>query len=329
MSDEKTPEVIVVEPPTSTEPAMVATEFDEKTTVATPPPTPEVRRDIKEIIREFDSRPIEKLQLCTALSPTYAEVAARHPERVPTQETIDEWKDAHAVDIAVMLTMLKRCGVSLTGDIDKLGCTGAINFLNLSEIETLRLGLAGSGVGLPCFVPPTRFCLAHQTVGGLQREQAIQHEGNISKVSRPLTPKEAGAVAFTDGIRRMTKGMGEASNALSGFGDLPKGMEIVDESEDFMPPRMEGFLPPADVSLAQSWKCPEHSVLQWSCRYCVAQALVEGALVPAYAVLWDAPGGMEVGTPEEIQRRIDQLDQTGVPCVDIYVHLKRLERKLA
>ena len=230
---------------------------------------------------------------------------------------------------------LTKCGCRVARDIEALGCTGASHCgLTIEEITELRLGLAGGGVGLPCFVPPNRFCLAHNTIGGLLPDQTAFFPNVTPNISRELTPKEAGRVEFTEAIRRNARSnvgdqMTAAQLALSGYGELPQGAEIVEDGTPVAVSQEVSVVTPI-------FRCPEHTALNWSCRYCLAQAIVEGdSLTPEFVL--HQPEGEEGNAGEalfglsgpELVDSITQLDAAGAQQIEVYVLAKTLTRKLA
>ena len=233
------------------------------------------------------------------------------------------------------LGLLNQCRVSKAFEIELLGCTGAAGHgLSIGEITKLRLGLGGGGVGLPCFVPPTLFCLAHNTIGGLQREQEQRNPQNVAAISRELTPQEAGQVAFTETVRRTGKGgtgeqMAAAAGALGGFGELPRGVEMVEEREALRdddtawPPRLG----------APSFTCPEHPKTNWSCRFCVAQSIVEGELDTTFAVRAVSAIENSVVTTgvsgSALDEAIEKMDAAETREVEVYVLAVTYKRKLS
>ena len=48
--------------------------------------------------------------------------------------------------------------------------------------------------------------------------------------------------------------------------------------------REEGGFEPVRLGV-QTWKCDEHTKTDWACRYCVAQAVVEGELTPVVGLV--------------------------------------------
>ncbi len=182
--------------------------------------------------------------------------------------------------------ILRACKVKVGGDIGTLGCTGTFKHLsvrgygNMNGVQAgmfLREGLAGSGVGLACFVPPTRFCLVHNTIGGLQPGQEQHHAEVAVVISRRLTNAEHAKVRLTEQARRKYA-RGDANDAaalLSGFDQeavsQALGGEIVEE------PTPVDF--PEGAPTSFRWMCEEHRTFTEGCRYCLAAKIVhEGPL---------------------------------------------------
>lgn len=245
--------------------------------------------------------------------------------------------------------LLRRCGVKTGADIETLGCTGAsAHGLAIDDITILRLGIAGGGIGLPCFVPPSLFCLAHNTIGGLQEGQKALHEQATPLVSRVLTLQEKGQVAYMEAIRHDARdNVGEqmkaARLALSGFGEPPVGTELIEEEDAPAEQPHPGVPTKFADTLAQSvehyqarvWRCPEHNQTNWSCRFCLAQAIVEGELTPEFALHQPENDGGAAGhavfglTGPELVADVELLDKNGVDKVEVYVLAKTLTRRLA
>lgn len=258
------------------------------------------------------------------------------PPPRPFEETPIE--ELHFAGVNTLAT-LRGCNVRTVRDIEQLGCTGALRYgLLPADIKTLRLGLGGSGVGLPCFVPITRYCLGHDTIGGLQDGQKQFYPEKVEAVSRPLNPAEKGRVELIEASRRIQeKNPGDRltriADALSGR-DLPPGFAAAEEDAPELPP-FPGTpirLPAAaatPISHEQPWVCPEHAKTNWACRYCVAQAIVEGPLEPAFDIRFDGDDSAYAGLPPgEMLDKINKLDSDGLACVDVYVHVARYERRL-
>lgn len=230
----------------------------------------------------------------------------------PTPAVWDAWKDAHGLKAEVLRRILKACACVTADDIDKLGCTGLaahegpISLLTMHDTplgvllkimpadryitkvgEFVRIGLAGSGVGLPCFVPPTRFCFVHNTIGGLQDGQKQEHADFVDAISRALTPLEKGRTELTEAARRAPK-IVDAQDALAGR-TLPDGFEDVAEEENDEPVAI--VQPHKNADLARQvfrgehlFTCPEHTDTNWNCRYCVAQLVVDGDFAPSFRI---------------------------------------------
>lgn len=242
--------------------------------------------------------------------------------------------------------LLTRCSVSKAFEIEGLGCTGAAGCgLDIVEITDLRLGLGGGGVGLPCFVPPNLFCLAHNTVGGLQREQEQRHPGNVAAISRELTRQEAGQLAFTEAVRHTGKGgageqMAAAQGAFSGFGDMPRGVEMVEESasEGGLPDVLAQGLTGARAAI-HPFTCFEHPKTNWSCRFCVAQAIVEGELDTTFVVHQpdeEESDGVPIAgeahfglSGPELMAEVERRDAAGAKEIEVYVLAATYKRKLS
>ena len=74
----------------------------------------------------------------------------------------------------------------------------------LSLARLVRMNMSGSICGLPCYVPRTRFCLVHNTIGGLQLAgnadgpQRQRYPQGVPVCSRKLTRREKKAVGFVE-----------------------------------------------------------------------------------------------------------------------------------
>ena len=240
--------------------------------------------------------------------------------------------------------LLRSLDVKTARDIELLGCTGAkAKGLANEQITALRLSLAGGGVGLPCFVGIDRFCLGHNTIGGLQEQQEQRHRECVEAVSRPLTKEERGRIELIEAARRKQgKTLGErlvaTGDILSGR-ELPDGFEAggptaADDVRRGLEDSRQGRVFPVPASVLQDWECPEHKKTNWSCRYCVAQAIVEGPLVPVFAVL-EADSGGESGednsalSPEEMHVVLEHANAKKLEYAGLYVLAATFERRLA
>lgn len=144
---------------------------------------------------------------------------------------------------AEMRTRFKNLGVEIAEDIGNLGCTGVFAGLAtghdaarcIEVARDMRAKMGGAGIGLTCFVPPDRFCLVHNTIGGLEKGQMCNHAAVIGAISRELTDAERGHVQYVEAARR-TRGKNTTDRMLTTMdqlmGDLlPAGVEPVMESE--------------------------------------------------------------------------------------------------
>jgi hypothetical protein len=253
---------------------------------------------------------------------------------------VDEEKAARVREILV------ACGCKTAVDIGTLGCTGVVaGGFTIEDAKLVRLGVAGSGVGLTCFVPPDRFCLVHQTIGGLQEGQASRHAQVVPDMSRDLTPAERAKVAFTEHARRIVAPSSAARFAavrdlLSGRRDVPEEVraelarmldtgedaEDTDDDEgdgDAIPPVFPS--PPAQKTVP--WTCDVHAETDWACRFCAAAEIVRGPYTPVY-VFVELPDGAPVAvTSAEIEGRV--AGATGAAGAALFVRAAKWVRKLA
>ena len=232
---------------------------------------------------------------------------------------------------------LEDAGCVMASDIEKLGCTGVVKReveASMQDEETrhkaavtsgtrLRLGLAGSGVGLPCFVPSTRFCLIHNTIGGLERGQEQHHTDYVELISRALTAEEEAKTIVMQAASKM-KSVGELNDLVAGRSPLDV------DGDDEAPYRSTSAVRP------KPWKCPEHEETVWSCRYCLAQAIVEGSLDPVLAVSSGRGGvaaeGQVLGERTAgtgMTTVLDVCSQRGDDTTEVFVRAALFTRKLA
>ena len=239
--------------------------------------------------------------------------------------------------------LLRSLGVKTAHDIELLGCTGAkAKGLSIEQIAALRLSLAGGGTGLPCFVGIDRFCLAHNTIGGLQVEQEQRHPEFVEAVSRELTKEERGRIELIEAARR--KRGKTLDDRIMSTTDILAGRELPDGFAADVPPveqdrvlpasvregieqARRGEVSPVPLHVLQDWECPEHKKTNWACRYCVAQAIVEGPLEPEFTVK-NGPSGPAYPAAD-VMAEVDTFDMGGALEVTIYVRAARFTRRLA
>jgi hypothetical protein len=251
--------------------------------------------------------------------------------------------------------LLRSLGVKIAHDIELLGCTGAkAQGLTNDQITALRLSLAGGGVGLPCFVDINRFCLGHNTIGGLQEQQEQRHKEYVEAVSRELTKEERGRIELIEAARRK---QGKTLNErLVSTTDILAGREMADgfeaEQDRVLPQAVRdgieqarrGEVSPIPTHVLQDWECPEHKKTNWACRYCVAQAIVEGPLVPMTLIGVHGRTGPDgrtavlplpastftrVEDPNNVPAEIGKYDASGAHLVDVWVRVASFWRHLA
>lgn len=163
--------------------------------------------------------------------------------------------------------ILRTAGAEVAQDILDLGCTGLASELSgrdlkwLSDARTVRGGMAGAGFGLPCYVPPTRFCLVHNCIGALEPGQEAKHPEGVELCSRELTVEEAKMAAAMD---ILTQGK-------------PQGEEVAPSPINM--PVMAA--PGSPIALYDGFVCPEHREPVWRCRYCLAAAVISGGYEPS------------------------------------------------
>lgn len=120
---------------------------------------------------------------------------------------------------------LAAAGVKIAEDIADLGCTGLYaarlkyhqaqladevgdaEAAAQEDTRFVRANMDGAAIGLTCFVDMDRYCLIHDTIGGLQKGQAQRHAEHVEAISRELTDKERGHVAYVESAMR-TRGRG-------------------------------------------------------------------------------------------------------------------------
>jgi len=225
-------------------------------------------------------------------------------------------------------------------DVIDLGCTGFFaSGLKPDEIKLLRQGL--TGVGLPCYVPLDRYCLIHETIGGLQKGQRAMWQAHVDAISRELQPTERGhiavveAVSQIDGEDRAKKARDVLSgrkSAIAKLGEYSGDDIVLDEGSDTsfsVPPPVVQAQPAAEVCpVPADWKCPEHAEVIWACRYCVAQEIVKGAFLPDFVVVGD-DGEFEQIKDGNVEEQLAKFDAVGAAKVAVFVRAATFSRKLS
>jgi hypothetical protein len=247
---------------------------------------------------------------------------------------------------AQVRAMLKSTGVEVADDINRLGCTGMVKAGTIAAAKFLRLGLAGGGVGLPCFVPISRYCLVHETIGGLEPGQEQHHAEYVDAISRELTPEEHGRVELIRlAQERGRKDPDAAADVLSG-----RDESILEDKEPQTPDDLERQLYQARLAAGlqatareqleeRMWKCSEHSEINWACRYCLAQAIVEGPLESLCFVSSGKPSPNEANADKQalgrvvigsaVEEEIRVSDTRGDIKLDVYTRVATFTRKLS
>lgn len=118
------------------------------------------------------------------------------------------------------------CGAQTAEDISRIGCTTLFaHGLDIEACRKIRLGVGGGGVGIPCFVGMDRYCLVHDTIGGLQENQTPHDPEQIPHITRELTAEEKAKVALVETARRVQGKTG--ADRLIKTMDLLRGREGV------------------------------------------------------------------------------------------------------
>jgi hypothetical protein len=194
----------------------------------------------------IDRRPIESMNFGYEAGKDMHELARQTEQEVVTKRVRE---------------FLLACGLVVADDINRFGCTGAAACLTgaphevVAQIQRLRIDMAGGGVGLPCFVPPTLFCLGHNTIGGLEDGQQAYHTEMVSMISRELTPAEATKVAAMNVARKIKtrEGVEEFMAGKSAAeADEPEAVTLEEQG-----PAVAG---PVD---ATPWRRDRAAVLSW------------------------------------------------------------------
>lgn len=214
-------------------------------------------------------------------------------------------------------------------DVIDQGCTGISRNLELHEARFVRENMTGAGFGLPCYVPNTRFCLVHDTIGGLQEGQTQAYPERANGISRELTDderKRVGAVAAHQEAERAA-----AAHEL--------GATPTDDSFDSEDPLLESVLREAagraaPPKLQLNAVCPEHprDKPEYRCRFCLAALIINGPFEPAlHLQTVDAHGSRahcDGAASLVLQEFNGQFGSGDVAAFSLFVRVARWERKL-
>ena len=199
---------------------------------------------------------------------------------------------------------LRSCGALTAQQVAELGCTGTYrkteSTLTVDErirfCQKVRQSIAGVGIIMTCYVPDSLYCLVHDCVGGLQPQQKQQFVEVLPSITRELHPNEIVGNRMVKHAISRYRGETGAHEILSGAGDADDLARAIGDRQGAtdgpaeLPTvgRPDGtWTRAADRQATETaWKCPEHSALTWSCRYCVAAEIVaHGSLVPDYQII--------------------------------------------
>jgi hypothetical protein len=167
-------------------------------------------------------------------------------------------------------------GVKVAQDIVDLGCTGLAGKMGLRGAQVLRKNMSGSICGLPCYVPPDRFCLIHNTIGGLQLQgnvdgvQQNPHPEGVALCSRELNDEEKKHAAV------MQSKIDEHARKLTGEADPADTSAPPEPAIRFVEQRNYHCA----ITFHDGFQCPEHTAPEWRCRFCLAAAIIAGDFEP-------------------------------------------------
>lgn len=89
------------------------------------------------------------------------------------------------------LRILRACHVLTDVHLEFLGCTGLAHYgRTIEDSRFLRNALAGSGVGLTCFVPVDRYCAVHESLGAHDVKYPVPYGKHLPEISRPAVGGE-------------------------------------------------------------------------------------------------------------------------------------------
>jgi len=242
----------------------------------------------------------------------------------------------------VRLLLWDRAHVRIAHNITQLGCTGLVLKLArptgiegdahnaVAEAQYIRSHMDGSLCGLPCYVPPNRFCLVHNGIGALQLignvdgPQRNPHPEGVALCSRELTEDE----------RKQVGGMDALINEHLKKDALVLGLEVDDDTAmDFNETADVANDVPAhivnSVRLTPRFRCPEHNAAEpeWRCRFCLAAAVIAGPFEPE-CVVNQIDSGAEHDRFCADYNLKEVLGQAEQVTVELYVRAAVWQRKL-
>jgi hypothetical protein len=230
--------------------------------------------------------------------------------------------------------LLHRIGVDVEQDIIDMGCTGLVQGLcslaanelpeeyrglALNAASFIRRHMAGSVCGLPCYVPRDRYCLVHDTIGGLQLAgnfdgpQAQRHPEALPFMSRELTEEERRKVAGIDAkLSADVKAAALAEYGATDLDDEPAGGTPTPSCPIPQPP----------------FKCPEHAEPDWVCRKCIAQAIAEGkGAVLSEVEVWNE-AALIVGHGLSVLEALDEMAADQLVRAELWVRVASWSKKV-
>jgi hypothetical protein len=183
---------------------------------------------------------------------------------------------------AVRTTLATVAGVTVAQDIVDLGCTGLVLAFSrgstavtaIGSAQYIRANMGGSLCGLPCYVPPDRFCLVHNGIGSLQTKgnldgaQVNPHPEGLALCSRELTEIER---KYAMGVDALID-----ANAAHEAGASDRENEAL---------HAEVVATPTALALGDGFTCPEHRDPEFRCRFCLAAAVINGDFEPTRLVM--------------------------------------------
>lgn len=236
--------------------------------------------------------------------------------------------------------ILRESGCVTDDDIVNLGCTGLMLKLVRAPVLTIsgnalamavrvRENMGGSGCGLPCYVPPDRFCMVHNTIGGLERGQSQRNPDGVSYCSHEVTGAQAAhmqavqAKITQEGLKEGAKLFGlepvEDGGVLGAVDPIGPEGELQDRSSEFV------GVGDKLASRDGRYYCMEHgntrlAETDWVCQYCLAASIANGGSPQVQVV---TPGH----TPNSIAT-LQRCLRDDYPEVSVVVTVAKWTRKL-